>query len=189
MTPEVWGKYMWSTIHFVALGYPETNPSPLQKEYYKNFYSSVGRVLPCEKCSVNYQRHLSEVPIDTYMDNRKQLFTWTVMLHNVVNKDLGKRELTYNEAYGYYHDIITHKHKTVTLEQEDKTAISTNNPVMEMFTLSFHDQVKTGKYNTANEKNNINKTCNAYSVMMTVNVILIVCILILLAAVFYRNKL
>ena len=32
-----WGEYLWHTIHFVALGYPN-NPSDIDKKNYKNFF-------------------------------------------------------------------------------------------------------------------------------------------------------
>lgn len=101
MQPSKWGKHMWYSIHFVALGYPE-NPTPLDKEYYKSFYNAVGKVLPCEKCAKNFERHSKELPIDSFLVNRKQLFTWTVMFHNIVNQELGKKEWTVDEAWEFY---------------------------------------------------------------------------------------
>lgn len=99
-----WGKFFWSTIHFAALGYPE-NPSPYDKHNYKEFVVSLGNVLPCDKCRKNYQRHLSELPIDGFLDNTRTLFEWTVMFHNIVNKELGKREWAQEEAWAYYNRL------------------------------------------------------------------------------------
>jgi hypothetical protein len=41
-------------------------------------------------------------PIEGYMDSGKLLFEWTVTLHNVVNRELGKREWTVEEAFEHY---------------------------------------------------------------------------------------
>lgn len=97
MEPSVWGKYIWTSIHFIALGYPD-KPTQEDAHNYKQFYHDLWKVLPCYKCSVNYQRHLSELPIDPYLKDNMSLFEWTVKLHNIVNKELGKREWTLEEA-------------------------------------------------------------------------------------------
>lgn len=97
MEPKVWGKYLWTSIHLVALGYPD-NPTDEEKSNYREFYRNIWRVLPCYKCAQNYQRHWDELPIDPYMKDNMTLFEWTVKLHNIVNKQLGKREWSFEEA-------------------------------------------------------------------------------------------
>ena len=52
-----WGPGAWSFIHYVALAYPE-NPTGEDKENYKMFYANLINVLPCQKCALNYQKHL-----------------------------------------------------------------------------------------------------------------------------------
>lgn len=97
MEPKVWGKYLWTSIHFIALGYPD-NPTPDDKQNYKHFYTNLWKVIPCFKCAQNYQRHLDELPIDGSLSNNMSLFKWTVDMHNIVNKELGKRVWTLDEA-------------------------------------------------------------------------------------------
>jgi hypothetical protein len=97
MEPKVWGKYFWTTLHLAALGYPDV-PSAEDKANYKQFFSNFWKVLPCYKCSVNYKRHLQELPIDDYLTDNLSLFQWTVDLHNIVNRELGKNEVSYEEA-------------------------------------------------------------------------------------------
>jgi hypothetical protein len=73
------------------------------RSIYKTFYHQLGKVLPCSKCRNNYARHLIELPIDLYLYDKKTLFAWTVMLHNIVNKETGKKaEWTVEQAYEYY---------------------------------------------------------------------------------------
>lgn len=97
MDPNQWGKYLWKSIHLIALGYPEV-PNDVDKNVYSNYYTSLWKILPCFKCSINYKRHLIELPIESYLDSKKSLFEWTVKLHNIVNKELGKPEFTVAEA-------------------------------------------------------------------------------------------
>lgn len=101
MQPSVWGKHIWATIHYVALGFPD-NPSNVDKHRYSLFYESIGAVLPCQKCAINFQKHFKELPLAPYLTGPKQLFAWTVEFHNIVNKSLGHREWTVEEAYPYY---------------------------------------------------------------------------------------
>lgn len=97
MKPDQWGPQLWNCFHVVALGYPET-PSWQTKYEYRRFYTNFCNILPCPKCSVNYKRHLNELPIEPFLESRVLLFEWTVKVHNIVNKELGKKELTVQEA-------------------------------------------------------------------------------------------
>lgn len=97
MEPSVWGKYFWTTIHMVAFGYPE-KPASSDKADYKQFFENFWKVLPCTKCSDNYLQHLKELPIDSYLQNNETLFEWTVKLHNIVNKELGKPQVSIEDA-------------------------------------------------------------------------------------------
>jgi hypothetical protein len=91
--PEVWGPFFWHTIHIVALGYP-TEPSYSHKKSAKEFYESLRNLIPCPMCRDHYNKHLDKYPITTHLDRRSDLFKWTVLLHNEVNKSLGKPEYT-----------------------------------------------------------------------------------------------
>lgn len=116
MEPAVWGKYMWTTLHLIALGYPD-EPNTTDKENYRDFYLNFWRVLPCHKCSINYRRHLKELPIHDYLNNSTSLFEWTVLLHNIVNKELKKREISFDEAY--------HKYRKLAQNKGDNTVFAT----------------------------------------------------------------
>lgn len=104
MHPEKWGKYLWKTIHYIALGFPN-DPDNNTKNTYKNFYLNFWRVIPCHKCAQNYKDHIIELNIDPFLDSKEKLFEWTVLLHNIVNRDLGKKQLLLHDAYKIYmHD-------------------------------------------------------------------------------------
>tara|TARA_Y100000389_G_scaffold165369_1_gene169533 strand:+ start:182 stop:625 length:444 start_codon:yes stop_codon:yes gene_type:complete len=96
-----WGEYLWHTIHFVSLGYP-TNPSSNDKKYYKNFYENLKNVIPCQECSEHYAENLKKYNIDNFLSTREKLFEWTILIHNEVNRMLGKSEWSVKEAYKYY---------------------------------------------------------------------------------------
>jgi hypothetical protein len=84
-------------LHFVALGYPEY-PGEHDVDAYKAFFYGLQHVIPCHTCAVNYARHLKEYPIGPYLSSPDSLFEWTVVMHNAVNRETGKREVTVEEA-------------------------------------------------------------------------------------------
>jgi hypothetical protein len=104
MKPEIWGRHMWYSIHFIALNYPE-EPSIDDMRYYKSFYENLHQVIPCYKCSVNYVKHLNERPLElSDLQNSKTLFNWTVDIHNIVNKELKKPIMSQDVAWLFYNN-------------------------------------------------------------------------------------
>lgn len=97
MEPKVWGRYLWTSIHSIALGYPD-EPTEQDKKDFKEFYSNLWKVIPCQRCSDNYKKHLQELPIDGFLDSNTDLFAWTVKLHNIVNKQLRKPVIPLKQA-------------------------------------------------------------------------------------------
>lgn len=95
--PEAWGRQAWHFIHMVALAYPpeEVLTDEVREKYY-NFFESLGKTLPCPTCANHYKEKFQKNP--PRLKNSKELFQWTVDIHNAVNRDNGKRELTYEEA-------------------------------------------------------------------------------------------
>jgi len=99
--PETWGPFFWHTFHITALGYP-SDPSYAHKKAAKEFFESLKFLIPCPICRDHYEQHLAKYPITPHLDRRSDLFKWTVLLHNEVNKMLEKRIYTENEVLIYY---------------------------------------------------------------------------------------
>lgn len=95
-SPNLWGKHGWIFFNHIALSFPE-NPTDEEKRAYKNFFTEVQHILPCQSCSQNYKQHLSELPIEDYLKDKDTLFSWTIKMQNKVNKILNKPLL--NEEY------------------------------------------------------------------------------------------
>jgi hypothetical protein len=102
MTPTKWGKFLWISLHLIALGYPD-NPSEQEKKDYHHFFSNLYKILPCFKCSEHLVENLKKHPLHASMlIDSKSLFTWTVKLHNIVNEQLGKQQMSLDKAFTMY---------------------------------------------------------------------------------------
>lgn len=103
ISPVLWGSHGWKFAHYVTLAYPD-NPNEETKNLYRTFFVDMfGRVLPCESCRLNYKKHLEELPLtDEILSSRNKFIYWFVDIHNLVNDEIGKRKITYDEFNKIY---------------------------------------------------------------------------------------
>tara|TARA_R110002050_G_scaffold49494_1_gene114999 strand:+ start:38 stop:472 length:435 start_codon:yes stop_codon:yes gene_type:complete len=101
MEPTVWGPKLWFIMHTFALSY-SINPTDGEKAAMAEFFNNLKYTIPCNKCRIHYTAHLSKNPIENHLDNRDALFKFTVDIHNEVNKTIGKRIFSYEEALDLY---------------------------------------------------------------------------------------
>ena len=92
LSPKLWGREGWRFIHFVAVTY-----QPSKKEDYLRFFENLPEILPCPICGQHFKENMQKMP--PRMGSNKDLFEWSVDMHNLVNKENGKRTFTYDEAY------------------------------------------------------------------------------------------
>lgn len=98
MNPKIWGPPTWFFLHSVTLGYP-VKPTDIDKQNIKEFFESVGKILPCGKCKDNYKKHLSKLPLnETVLSSRDNLVKWLIDVHNEVNIATNKSILNYDQA-------------------------------------------------------------------------------------------
>ena len=105
MSPKKWGKQGWHFIHCVALSYP-ASPTEIDKQNYLAFFKSLENVLPCSSCADNFRKKMEKNPPD--LKNSITLFKWTVDIHNSINAENGKKEISPEEAL----EKITYKFST-----------------------------------------------------------------------------
>jgi hypothetical protein len=96
MGPEIWGPFFWTTMHIVSLGY---NPQPTPKEQQAaiKFYESLAYTIPCPVCREHYSHFLEKMPIAQAVGSRDDLVLWVFNVHNNVNAQLGKPEITFEQ--------------------------------------------------------------------------------------------
>jgi hypothetical protein len=96
--PDVWGPHGWKFIHFITMGYPET-PTEEDKKTYKKFFEMLGSVIPCKICGDHYNSHIKKHPIDDkILKDKDSLMAWGVEIHNIVNKNNGKKIYSVEEG-------------------------------------------------------------------------------------------
>ncbi len=121
--PQIWGPSGWHFIHSVAIAFPD-KPTEEQKKSYQEFFTNLGEVLPCELCNENYNQKIKDNPPP--LDTPEKMFEWTVDLHNQVNKQNGKPELTYEQARKEYQkrtDMIVSKPPAIDVKKMIAPAI------------------------------------------------------------------
>lgn len=91
MDPNVYGPHYWGTLHIAGL-YGES------LEDFKALAKSYATLLPCKKCLRHYRTVLAEYPVDSVT----LPFEWSVVVHNAVNKRLGKPVMTVDQARAFW---------------------------------------------------------------------------------------
>lgn len=95
---KIWGSPGWIFGHAVTFGYP-INPTEEQKNKYKNYFISLGDVLPCRFCRESYQKFITtgETALTAEaLTNRNTLTKWFYNVHEAVNRKL---EVDYGVTY------------------------------------------------------------------------------------------
>jgi len=100
MSPDVWGPIFWATMHIATLGYP-VQPTQHDQEQAVHFYESLTVMIPCPICRDHYSHILTEMPVKDAVKGRDELINWVFRVHNKVNAQLDKPEITW-EAYVNY---------------------------------------------------------------------------------------
>jgi hypothetical protein len=108
MNQNIWGPHLWFSLHTISFNYPLV-PKTEDKEYYKNFFTSLQHVIPCSICKKNYMRHIKEHPITNFLDNRKSMVYWVIDMHNMVNAEIGKKILSYDVVIKKYEEVYKKK--------------------------------------------------------------------------------
>ena len=106
MEPKIWGPAFWFIIHTFAFNYPE-NPTFNDKRHTFEFFQNLQYVLPCQKCRKHYMKYFHDHPLTPFLDNKSTLVSWTVQLHNHVNKRYGKSSKTVDEVVRHYNKVYS----------------------------------------------------------------------------------
>jgi hypothetical protein len=102
---KIWGNSLWDIIHIITKYIPVNSKGELSREtklIYIDFINCIQKLLPCELCRNHMDENIIKIPLEKYLNTRTDLFTWTVLFHNRVNKDNNKKEMNVKEAWLLY---------------------------------------------------------------------------------------
>ena len=101
--PEVWGQHFWRMIHSFAATY-----TPNKKTAFKQFIYALPGILPCDTARANLLKNMKTLPLTEHaLANSHNLFLWTYQLHDLFNRNLGKRSPNFEEVKEtYFNDRI-----------------------------------------------------------------------------------
>jgi hypothetical protein len=96
MGPSVWGPIFWMTMHIVTVGY---SPFPTEAEQTAaiNFFESLQYMIPCPICKEHYKENLKSNPVKDAVEDKQKLIRWLFNMHNTINTQLGKPEVSWRE--------------------------------------------------------------------------------------------
>ena len=101
MDARIWGPHLWFVLHIITFTYPE-NPTYHDKLSYKEFFTNIKNVIPCDECKKHYSEHITKYPITPHLDRKADLIKWLIQIHNFTNISLNKPTYTIEEVMAKY---------------------------------------------------------------------------------------
>jgi hypothetical protein len=98
---NVWGPHYWFFLHTIAHSYPPVANEVTKRKYYDTI-QNMPLFIPNEDIGNHFQELLDKYPVSPYLDKRESFIRWVIFIHNKINAQLGKEELTFDEAMERY---------------------------------------------------------------------------------------
>ena len=109
---KIWGPPMWFFLHTSAINYP-LHPNAVTKKRFYDFFQNLHLFIPIEPMASNFSKLLDEYPIAPYLDNRDSLVKWVWFIHNKINQQLEKPQISLNEFYRRYYENYKPKNQKI----------------------------------------------------------------------------
>lgn len=123
MQTDSWGPPAWETLHFMAFGSPERLDQQ-DITNYTHFVNDLQCILPCSLCRSAYKQLLLYIKIDEYIDTRDGLCYWTFLIHNLVNRKLGKSLEKFDNVIYKYENMRARCGRKDNIEEYEKCKAS-----------------------------------------------------------------
>ena len=102
LNPEVWGPHGWFFLESIVLSLPN-KLNKEQKHIYKNFFTSLQDILPCEGCREHYKENLIKYPLtDVVLSKKENMIKWILNVHNNVRRNNKNIPISINQFFEYY---------------------------------------------------------------------------------------
>lgn len=102
LNPKIWGPHAWFFLDSIILSLPNKLNNE-QKIIYKNFFTSLQNILPCELCREHYKENLNQYPLtDNILSSKENMIKWILNIHNNVRRKAQKIPISINKYFKYY---------------------------------------------------------------------------------------
>ena len=88
-----------------------------KKKYY-DVINNFPLFIPHPKIGNNFSKLLDKYPVSPYLEGKDSFLKWVHFIHNKVNVEIGKDEITYTEAVNTYHEL--YKPKEIIMREQIK---------------------------------------------------------------------
>jgi len=102
-SPDILGPGTWFFLHLKSCKACKDNDREMQLELCRDIRLLADN-FRCMDCKPHFQRHIINHPPEKTLHVEKGLFIWLWNMHNIVNKRLGKKMVTMEDAWNYYSD-------------------------------------------------------------------------------------
>ena len=88
-----------------------------KKKYY-DVINNFPLFIPHPKIGNNFSNLLDKYPVSPYLEGNDSFLKWVHFIHNKINIDIGKDEITYTEALNNFYEL--YKPKEIILQEQIK---------------------------------------------------------------------
>ena len=115
--PTVWGPHFWFILMTMAVAYPLKANEVTQKKYY-DFITNLPIFIPHPQIGNKFSGLLDKYPVSPYLEGKDSFLKWVHFIHNKINIQLGKDEMTLTESLDAYYEL--YKPKEIILREQIK---------------------------------------------------------------------
>jgi len=112
--PAIWGPHYWFFLHTVAESYP-IYPNQVTKRKYYDLIQNFPLFLPNDEIGNRFSEYLDKYPVSPYLGTRDSFVRWVNFIHNKINVQLNKQEISLVDALAAYRD--SYKAKPVVFSE------------------------------------------------------------------------
>ena len=115
--PTVWGPHFWFVLMTMAVSYPLNANEVTQKKYY-DFITNLPLFIPHPQIGNKFSSLIDKYPVSPYLEGKDSFLKWVHFIHNKINVQIDKDEITMTEALDAYYDM--YKPKEIVLREQIK---------------------------------------------------------------------
>jgi hypothetical protein len=199
MMTKIWGPPGWLFLHCVTFGYPfminlNKPEHVIRMNKTRDFFRNIGYVLPCKYCRNSYNDFMKEIPVERFLNSRKDLTYWLYLMHNKVNNKLGVPDCnipSFEELQQRYEAYRAKCSKTTKEEREENKSKGCVNPADGTTKRCFLQVVNCKKGDITRRENSVYYTKNNmdYILIKKEHLILLgLCVILVILGIIYKDE-